>query len=81
MVEQTKKLVQTEAWVGIVEDILDLILLIVSVLYIFLLNDTSLRLSEETMTTIGASAATARLLLRRILTRIVEARIAKKDSK
>lgn len=77
MSDVTKKWVKTEAWVAIVEDILDFVLLVASVLYIFLINDTSMELSQQTMTAIGGSAATARLLLRRILKRIVEVRLGK----
>lgn len=75
MNEPIKNIVRTEAWVGIVEDVLDVAMLGGSLVYIFLINDTDLRLSQETMAAIGASGGTARFLMRRILRRIVEVRL------
>lgn len=69
-------LVKTEAWVGIVEDILDLVMLLGSLVYIFVINETSMELSPETLAAIGGTGGTLRLLLRRILRRIVEVRLA-----
>jgi len=69
--------VQTQAWVGIAEDILDLIMTVGGLGYIFLLNDTNFALSKETMAAIGTTAGGTRLLLRRIVRRIVEVRVGK----
>ena len=80
MSDPLKKLVVlTEAWVGIVEDTLDIIMLVGSLGYIVLLNDTDLGLSQETMAAIGASGGSLRLLMRRVLRRVVEVRLGQKD--
>lgn len=68
---------KTEAWVGIVEDSLDVVMLVGSVAYVVLLNETTLRLSPDTMAVIGGTGGTLRLLLRRILKRVVEVRLGK----
>ena len=68
---------KTEAWMGIVEDGLDIVMLVGSVTYIVVLNETELSLSPETMAVIGGAGGTLRLILRRLLRRIVSVRIVK----
>lgn len=71
---------KTEAWVGIVEDGLDVVMLVGSVIYILIVNETSFALSPDTMAKIGGVGGTLRIILRRMLKRIVEARLSKEDS-
>lgn len=75
MSDGVKQWVRTEAWVSIVEDGLDVVMLIGSVGYLVVVNDTGFALSQETMAAIGASGGTLRLLMRRILRRVVEVRL------
>lgn len=70
---------KTEAWTGIVEDGLDILMLLGSVIYIVLINETELRLTPDTMAAIGGAGGTLRLILRRLLRRIVSVRLAAKD--
>lgn len=79
MTEKTKIAVETEAWVAIVEDSLDVVLMLGSILYIAALNETAFTLTPDTMAAIGGTGATLRLILRRLLKRIVEVRLAKRS--
>jgi hypothetical protein len=73
------KVVHTEAWVGIVEDVLDLIMMLGSLIYIALVYETGFELSPQTMAAIGGAAGTLRLLARRLAKKIVQLRLEEKS--
>lgn len=76
MTESTK----TKEWLGIVEDGLDVVMAAGSIVYIFLIHETSLELSAHTMAEIGATGGILRLALRRLLRRIVRVRLGRTDA-